>query len=78
MPMGGLEVLILLVIILLFFGAKRIPELARSFGVGAKELKKAAAEDDEDQAGEAKKVEAREQRGEKAKPTPQEDARIGE
>ena len=77
MPMGGLEVLILLVIILLFFGAKRIPELARSFGVGAKELKKAAAED-EDQAGEAKKVGAREQRGEKTKPTPQEDARIGE
>jgi len=77
MPMGGLEVLILLVIILLFFGAKRIPELARSFGVGAKELKKAAAED-EDQAGEAKKVEAREQRGEKTKPTAQEDARLDE
>ena len=70
MPMGGLEVLILLAIILLFFGAKRIPELARSFGVGAQELKKAASEDDESQAGEAKKVEAREEGGEKTKPTP--------
>ena len=61
MPMGGLEVLILLVIILLFFGAKRIPELARSFGVGAKELKKAASEDgDENQAKEPGRVEARE------------------
>ena len=78
MPMGGLEVLILLVIILLFFGAKRIPELARSFGVGAKELKKAAAEEDENEAGGAKKVEAREQRGEKTKPTAQEDARLDE
>jgi len=78
MPMGGLEVLIILAIILLFFGAKRIPELARSFGVGARELKKAASEEDENQAGEAKKVEAREQRGEKTKPTPQEDARLGE
>ena len=78
MPMGGLEVLILLAIILLFFGAKRIPELARSFGVGARELKKAASEEDEKQAGEAKKVEAREQRGEKTKPTSQEDARLGE
>lgn len=47
MPMGGLEVLIVLVIILLFFGARRIPTLARSFGIGARELKKAASEDDE-------------------------------
>jgi sec-independent protein translocase protein TatA len=71
MPMGGLEVLILLVIILLFFGAKRIPELARSFGVGARELKKAASEDDENQAVEERnKVEAREQGGEKTKPIP--------
>ncbi len=78
MPMGGLEVLILLAIILLFFGAKRIPELARSFGVGAKELKKAASEDDENQAVEASKAEARQQGGEKTKLIPQEDARIGE
>ena len=77
MPMGGLEVLILLAIILLFFGAKRIPELARSFGVGAKELKKAASEEDEKQARERHKIEAREN-GDDTKPTPQEDARIGE
>jgi len=84
MPMGGLEVVILLVIILLFFGAKRIPELARSFGVGARELKKAASEDDEkaaseddeNQAVEPNKAEAREQGGEKTKPIPQEEARL--
>ena len=59
MPMGGLELLILLVIILLFFGAKRVPELARSLGVGARELKKAASEDeDENYARELNKVEA--------------------
>ncbi len=78
MPMGGVELIVLLVIVLLLFGAKRVPELARSLGIGARELKKAASEEDENQAGEAKKVEAREQRGEKAKPTPQEDARLGE
>ncbi len=78
MPMGGLELLILLVIILLFFGAKRVPELARSLGLGARELKKAASEDDENKAVEANKAEAREQGGEKIKPTPQEDARLGE
>jgi sec-independent protein translocase protein TatA len=54
MPMGGVELLILLVIILLFFGARRVPELGRSLGVGARELKKAAAEDaDESETKEA-------------------------
>jgi sec-independent protein translocase protein TatA len=45
MPMGGVEFLIILAVILLFFGAKRVPELARSLGIGARELKKAASED---------------------------------
>ena len=78
MPMGGVELIVLLVIVLLLFGAKRVPELARSLGIGARELKKAASEEDENKAVEAKKVEAREQRGEETKPTPQEDARLGE
>ena len=74
MPMGGLEIFIVLIIILLFFGARRIPELARSFGVGARELKKAAKEEDEEnQAKESNKVEAR--GGEKTEPSQQEDAR---
>ncbi len=77
MPMGGLELLILLVIILLFFGAKRVPELAKSLGIGARELKKAASEDDEKEAKEPNKVEAREH-GEETKPIPQEDARLEE
>jgi sec-independent protein translocase protein TatA len=45
MPMGGVELLIILAIILLFFGAKRVPQLARSLGTSARELKKAASED---------------------------------
>src|SRR5687768_13087463 len=74
MPTGGLETLIVLIIILLFFGARRIPELARSFGVGARELKKAAKEeeDEENQAKESNKAQAR---GEKTEPSQQEDAR---
>ena len=76
MPMGGLEIFIVLIIILLFFGARRIPELARSFGVGARELKKAAKEeeDEENQEKESNKAEAR-GRGEKTEPSQQEDAR---
>jgi len=37
--------IILLTIILLFFGAKRIPELARSLGRGKREFHKGASED---------------------------------
>ena len=72
MPMGGLEVVIVLVIILLFFGAKRVPELARSLGLGARELKKAASEDgDENEAKEPGSVEAAPETGEKAGPKQQ-------
>ncbi len=75
MPLGGAELLILLVIILLFFGARRVPELARSLGVGARELKRVASEDeDQDQAKEPDRVEVREHR-EGTKPIQQEDAR---
>jgi len=37
--------IILLTIILLLFGAKRIPELARSLGRGKREFHKGASED---------------------------------
>ena len=74
MPMGGLELVLILVVILLVFGAKRIPELAKSLGIGARELKKAAKEEDEEnQAKESNKAEAR--GVEKTEPSQQEDAR---
>jgi sec-independent protein translocase protein TatA len=42
---GAVELVVLLSIVLLFFGAKRIPELARSLGKGAREFRKGASED---------------------------------
>jgi sec-independent protein translocase protein TatA len=42
---GVTELIILLSIILLLFGAKRIPELARSLGKGKREFHKGASED---------------------------------
>ena len=42
---GATELIIVLTIILLFFGAKRIPELARSLGRGKREFHKGASED---------------------------------
>jgi sec-independent protein translocase protein TatA len=38
--MGPTEMIIALVIVLLLFGAKRIPEIAGSFGKGIREFKK--------------------------------------
>lgn len=36
---GPMELVVILVILLLLFGAKKLPELARSIGTSAKELK---------------------------------------
>lgn len=41
---GGMEIMIILMVILLFFGAKRIPELARGIGQGINEFRKASDE----------------------------------
>jgi sec-independent protein translocase protein TatA len=54
---GGTELLILLVIILLLFGAKRIPQLARSIGTGSREFRKGISEDYDDQDEAAEGVE---------------------
>jgi sec-independent protein translocase protein TatA len=40
---GGTELIILLFIILLLFGARRIPNLARSLGSGLGEFRKSAS-----------------------------------
>ena len=43
--MGGAELLILLTIVLLLFGAKRVPELGRSLGRGITEFRRGASEE---------------------------------
>lgn len=48
----GAQLLIILVVVLLFFGAKRLPELARSLGLSAKEFKAGL----EDGAGDAEET----------------------
>ena len=57
---GGLraqELLIVLLIVLLVFGARKLPDLARSLGASAKEFRKGIAEGSEDDA-EAQAAEA--------------------
>ncbi|MDQ3794531.1 MAG: twin-arginine translocase TatA/TatE family subunit [Actinomycetota bacterium] len=56
---GGTELIIALVIILLLFGAKRIPELAKGLGSGVREFRKGTRGDYEveEEREEAKKEE---------------------
>ena len=50
--------LVILAVVVLLFGAKKIPELAKGFGQGIKDFKKAIKEDEEAKA-DIEKVEAR-------------------
>ncbi len=42
--LGGWEILLIVLVLLIFFGAKRIPELAKGLGKGIKEFKDATKE----------------------------------
>ena len=44
MGLGGWEIALIVLVILIFFGAKRIPELARGLGKGIREFKDATSE----------------------------------
>ena len=41
---GGWEIVLILAVVLILFGAKKLPELARGLGQGIKEFKKATNE----------------------------------
>jgi sec-independent protein translocase protein TatA len=76
--LGFPEILIIMVIVLLLFGAKRIPEIAGSMGKGIKEFKKNINEATHDLNSEAPRYEPRltqaelDQRRTAAAPTPEE------
>ncbi len=72
---GGTELIIALVIILLLFGAKRIPELARGLGSGVREFRKGSLGDYEVEEEKRKEKNEELAAGEKDKPeTRSEDA----
>lgn len=47
MRFGTWEIILILVVVVLLFGAKRIPELMRGIGRGAREFKEGLREGDE-------------------------------
>lgn len=56
-PTPGALIVILLIVVLLF-GAKKIPELAKGLGSGIKNFKKAVKEEDEDNKQDDKDLES--------------------
>ena len=52
------ELLIILAIVVLLFGAKKIPDLAKGMGRGIKDFKKAIKDDEEDEPKEIAKKDA--------------------
>ncbi len=60
---GGMELIIIALVVLLLFGGKKIPELAKGLGSGIKNFKKAVKDDDEIVSDE-KKIESNEKKAE--------------
>jgi sec-independent protein translocase protein TatA len=48
MNLGAPEIILIVAVVLVFFGAKKIPELAQGIGKGLREFRKAARDIQED------------------------------
>jgi sec-independent protein translocase protein TatA len=57
---SGIELLVIALVILLLFGGKKIPELAKGLGNGIKNFKKAVKDEDENIASTDDKIEKKE------------------
>ena len=57
MGIGPWEILVILFVIILIFGGKKLPELARGLGLGLKEFKDATKEIQDEVESAAKEVE---------------------
>lgn len=56
MNFGPSEIFLVVLVIVIFFGAKKIPELAQGLGKGIREFRKAAREIEDDVQQESKKL----------------------
>lgn len=68
---GGFELILILAVVLLLFGGKKIPQLAKGLGEGIKNFKKSVKDEDKEEkvaADEPKKVEGSEETASVEKP----------
>lgn len=57
---GVWEILIIFLVIIIFFGAKKIPELAQSLGLGLQEFKKATKDIKDEVRSDSENMESKE------------------
>lgn len=57
--LGTTEIILIVLVIVIFFGARKIPELAQGLGKGIREFRKAAKEVQEDIETDSKKIDDR-------------------
>jgi len=50
-PVGPTELILIILIIVIIFGARKLPELGKSMGEGIKNFKKSIASKDKDEGG---------------------------
>jgi sec-independent protein translocase protein TatA len=55
--LGATEIILIVLVILLFFGARKLPELAQGLGKGIREFRKATREIQDEVEGEIRKDE---------------------
>lgn len=61
---GGMEWILIALVVLLLFGGKKIPELAKGLGSGIKNFKKAVKDDEETEVADTKKADEIEKKAE--------------
>ena len=57
LAIGVWQIVVIVLVVLLLFGGRKIPELMRGVGQGMKEFKKATSADDDDVVDDTKEIE---------------------
>ena len=63
--LGATEIILILFIVLIFFGSKKIPELAQGLGKGIREFRKATRDIQDDVEHESKSIQSKSSEPEK-------------
>ena len=63
--LGATEIILILFIVLIFFGSKKIPELAQGLGKGIREFRKATRDIQDDVENESKSIQSKSSEPEK-------------